>query len=174
MSSWQHIKAILALPFLVLVIIPLILLLVFRELWVGWNLYFPLSLLPTIVGCTLLAFGLVLMVKTNLLFARRGDGTLAPWNPPKKLVVLGIYRHVRNPMILGVLIILLGEAILFGSLAIFVWFIGFFMGNQFYIIRMEERDLSRRFGEDYIKYTKNVPRWIPRIRPWNELEENLN
>jgi protein-S-isoprenylcysteine O-methyltransferase Ste14 len=127
MSRWQHIKAILALPFLVLVIIPIILLLIFRKLRFGWNLFFPLNLLPIIAGCIFLVAGLILIVNTNLVFVREGEGTLAPWNPPKKLVVIGIYKHVRNPMILGVLTVLLGEAILFGSLSIFVWFIGFFV-----------------------------------------------
>ena len=55
------------------------------------------------------------MVWTNRLFATIGHGTLAPWNPPEKLVVRGVYRHVRNPMITGVFCILLGEAVFFGS-----------------------------------------------------------
>ena len=66
--------------------------------------------------------GLTLMVWTNRLFATVGHGTLAPWEPPQKLVVRGVYRHVRNPMITGALCILLGEAIFFGSWWLLGWF----------------------------------------------------
>jgi protein-S-isoprenylcysteine O-methyltransferase Ste14 len=70
-------------------------------------------------------------------------------------------------MISGVLCILLGEAILFGSLPLFYWFVFFLVGNLIYMPLVEERDLERRFGEDYILYKQNVPRWIPRSRPWD-------
>jgi len=100
------------------------------------------------------------------MFSTDGDGTLAPWDPPRKLVVKGIYRNVRNPMISGVLSILAGEAIFFGSMAIFEWFVFFVVLNAIYIPLSEEPMLAARFGEDYLSYKSHVPRWIPRLTPW--------
>jgi protein-S-isoprenylcysteine O-methyltransferase Ste14 len=166
MEKWQHLKSIILLPALVTLIIPTVLLLVTGEINLGWFLSFPLDIIPTVAGFTLIIIGLFLLVKTNQHFAKMGKGTLAPWDPPKKLVVCGIYRHTRNPMILGILIILLGEAVVFGSISLFLWFIIFLIGNHIYIIKSEEPDLVRRFKEDYLVYMKHVPRWIPRLKPW--------
>ena len=96
-----------------------------------------------------------------------GEGTLAPWDETRRLVVRGVYRHVRNPMITGVLCLLLGEASLLGSLPLLGWFALFLLANALYIPLAEERGLERRFGEEYLLYKRNVPRWIPRVRPWN-------
>ncbi|MFB0562739.1 MAG: isoprenylcysteine carboxylmethyltransferase family protein [Candidatus Lokiarchaeia archaeon] len=169
MGKWQHLKAIIFLPVMVTLIIPTVLLLVTRDIHLGWFLSFPLSIIPTVAGCTLVGIGLFLLVKTNQLFAKIGKGTLAPWDPPKKLIVSGIYRNSRNPMILGVLIILLGEAVVFGSIFLFLWFILFLIGNHIYIIKSEEPNLIRRFKENYLLYMEHVPRWIPRLKPWNGL-----
>ena len=106
------------------------------------------------------------MIWTATLFARIGKGTLAPWDPTARLVVAGPYRHVRNPMISGVLAVLLGEAALFGSLPLLVWFGAVFALNAIYFPLVEEPGLRERFGEDYERYRANVPRWLPRFRPW--------
>jgi protein-S-isoprenylcysteine O-methyltransferase Ste14 len=119
-----------------------------------------------LVGCGLIALGLLLMWKTIRLFRRVGKGTLAPWNPTQRLVVCGVYRHVRNPMISGVLCILLGEVVLFGSFPLFVWFILFLGLNMTYLPLIEEPGLEARFGDEYRYYRSNVPRWLPRVRPW--------
>ena len=100
--------------------------------------------------------------------------TLAPWNPTQKLVVHGIYRYVRNPMITGMFCILLGEAIFFGSWWLLGWFGFFVLVNVIYIPLLEEPGLARRFGNDYLLYRRNVPRWIPRLTPWEELPEPAN
>jgi protein-S-isoprenylcysteine O-methyltransferase Ste14 len=97
-----------------------------------------------------------------------GKGTPAPWDPPKSLVIQGPYRYVRNPMITGVLFMLLAEAIFFKSLPIAVWMIVFFLGNAVYFPLVEERGLEQRFGDDYWKYKTHVPRWIPRLRAWKQ------
>ena len=81
-------------------------------------------------------------------------------------MVQGIYRHVRNPMISGVFSVLLGEALLAASLPLFCWFILFVIGNAVYIPLGEEPGLVKRFGDEYLAYKKNVPRWIPRVRGW--------
>ena len=124
-----------------------------------------------VIGTLFVILGLTLMVWTNRLFATVGNGTLAPWNPPQKLIVRGVYQHVRNPMITGALSILLGEAVFFGSSWLLGWFGFALVLNLFYIPLVEERGLARRFGDDYLHYKQYVPRWIPRLTPWKGLSE---
>ena len=94
-------------------------------------------------------------------FTFAGRGTPAPIDPPKELVVRGLYRYVRNPMYVGILLILLGEAFLFASQRLFAYsafmFIVFFLVVTLY----EEPTLKQKFGESYRRYCKSVPRWIP-------------
>ena len=89
------------------------------------------------------------MVQTIALFAAQGQGKLAPWDPPKRLVVRGIYRHVRNPMISGVILILVGESLLVGSGALAAWCALVTLMNMLYIPLLEEPALEERFGEAY-------------------------
>jgi protein-S-isoprenylcysteine O-methyltransferase Ste14 len=119
-----------------------------------------------VLGALLAAVGLALIVQTVALFATVGEGTLAPWDPTERLVVRGPYRRVRNPMISGVLCVLLGEALAFGSTAVLVWFAIVFALNAVYFPLIEEPDLQQRFGADYDAYRAAVPRWVPRLRPW--------
>ena len=113
------------------------------------------------------ASGLALAVWTTSLFRTVGEGTPAPWAPPDKLVVRGPYRHVRNPMIAGVLLMLGAESLFFGSWPLAGWLTVFFLGNAIYFPLVEERALERRFGDDYRRYKANVLRWIPRWRAWD-------
>jgi len=94
----------------------------------------------------------VLLVATIRQFVTVGKGTLAPWNPTQRLVVRGVYRHVRNPMIAGVFLVLLGEAILAASLPLLGWFAFFVIVNAVYIPLVEEPGLVKRFGGDYLAY----------------------
>jgi protein-S-isoprenylcysteine O-methyltransferase Ste14 len=166
MNAFRQIRAVVLLPGIVTLVIPGALVCLTGAVDVGWSLTPPLSLLPSLVGLLLICIGLILMLKTVSLLATAGQGTLAPWDPAQKLVVLGIYQYVRNPMISGVLSILLGEAIFLGSLPVLGWFAVALLLNLAYIPLFEEPDLARRFGEDYMLYKKNVPRWIPRLTPW--------
>jgi protein-S-isoprenylcysteine O-methyltransferase Ste14 len=160
-----HIKALL-LPFTVAGATPAIILLLTSETSLGWGLASPYVYIIIVAGMIVIASGLRLLAYTIKLFFVIGKGTLAPWSPPRKLVVLGPYRYVRNPMILGVLIVIVGEAILFGSLWLAGYFALGFVANHFYFIYSEEPGLVKRFGKDYLDYKKNVPRWIPRLKPW--------
>ncbi len=108
------------------------------------------------------------MVAAISLFVTVGRGTLAPWEPTHKLVVQGVYRHVRNPMISGVLFVLLGESMITASLPLFWWYFFVVVVNAIYIPLSEEPGLVKRFGEDYVNYKRNVPRWIPRLTPWDD------
>lgn len=106
------------------------------------------------------------MIWTVAIFATFGNGTLAPWDPPVRLVVRGPYRHVRNPMITGVLLVLLAEAAFLRSLPLAGWWICFFSANAIYFPCVEEKALEKRFGADYRSYKAHVPRWVPRVTPW--------
>ena len=117
----------------------------------------PLALL----GGALIALGIGVIAWTVSLFASVGRGTLAPWDPTATLVVRGPYRHVRNPMISGVIAVLLGEAALFGSLAVLVWAAVVFAVNAVYFPLVEEPGLRRRFGAQYDEYAACTPRWLP-------------
>ncbi|HVO73616.1 MAG TPA: isoprenylcysteine carboxylmethyltransferase family protein [Ignavibacteriaceae bacterium] len=126
----------------------------------------PRYMFTTGPGLLLIFAGLILMALTISSFIKIGKGTLAPWSPTKKLVTKGLYAHVRNPMILGVLIILLGESIMFLSVNILAWAVIFFLINNIYFSVSEEPGLEKRFGDEYLNYKKNVPRWIPRLKPF--------
>ena len=115
-----------------------------------------------LVGGLLLGFGVGVIAWTVALFAGIGRGTLAPWDPPERLVVRGPYRHVRNPMIAGVVAVLLGEAALFGSLRLLAWAAVVFGLNAVYFPLVEEPGLRRRFGAEYDAYAAHTPRWLPR------------
>jgi protein-S-isoprenylcysteine O-methyltransferase Ste14 len=101
-----------------------------------------------------------------------GKGTIMPWDPSHRLVVAGIYQYVRNPMILSVIMIVAGEALLFASIWLGLVALIFFAINHVYFILSEEPGLEKRFGEEYMEYKKNVPRWIPRLRPWKPGQKN--
>jgi protein-S-isoprenylcysteine O-methyltransferase Ste14 len=167
METWKHLRAILLLPFLAAVVIPGVLLWLTGPDTLGLWQSAPATLVALpVLGGALICLGLVLVVATIRLFVTVGKGTLAPWDPTQRLVVRGVYRHVRNPMIAGVFFVLLGEAVLAASLPLFIWFIVFVVANVVYIPLVEEPGLVKRFGSDYLAYQRNVPRWIPRVRPW--------
>ena len=119
-------------------------------------------------GIICLAIGLALFFASLRRFAGDGEGTLAPWDPPRKLVVRGPYRYVRNPMISGVLFVLFGEALVLSSRPHFNWALTFLIINAIYIPLLEEPQLRARFGEAYAEYCRHVGRLIPRLRPWSE------
>ena len=112
--------------------------------------------------------GLILAIWTVSLFWLYGEGTAAPWDPPQRFIVRGPYRYVRNPMISGVLALLAAETLMLWSLPILCWLMLALVVNVVYIPFVEERGLAKRFGEPYLTYKENVPRWLPRLRPWME------
>jgi protein-S-isoprenylcysteine O-methyltransferase Ste14 len=102
----------------------------------------------------------------RLFAVKGGGGTPAPWEPIKNFVVLGPYRYVRNPMLIGVNLLLIAEAILLQSIPIFLWMVAFVIINTIYFALSEEPQLEKRFGQAYANYKRNVPRWIPRPTPY--------
>ena len=130
---------------------------------------FSSSLAPFVrpLGLLLIIIGLPLLFSTIRDFIKIGQGTLAPWDPTRKLVVHGVYRYVRNPMISGVISILFGIALLMNTVCHLAWAGLFTIANIIYMPLSEEPGLERRFGETYRVYKQNVPRWIPRLEPWD-------
>src|SRR5438034_1191665 len=118
-------------------------------------------------GRVVLALGLLLFLSSLRRLAAEGRGTLAPWDPPRQLVVRGPYRFVRNPMISGVVFILVSEAMLLTSRPHALWALTFLGINLVYIPLLEEPMLRLRFGKAYLEYSKHVPRIFPRITPWS-------
>ena len=161
MSILRHLLSILLLPFMVTVILPRWILTSWaaRDLrWMGT----PWQSVGYIAGTVVFAAGFALFVWCVLLFARVGQGTLAPWDPTQKLVAVGPYRYMRNPMITGVATMLVGETLFFGSALLAGLAILFIIVNQIYFLVSEEPGLERRFGASYADYRKSVPRWLPR------------
>lgn len=142
------------------------LLVYFFDSEIGWGLPGATAALPVLVGAGLVIPGLLLMRETITLFSRAGEGTLAPWDPTRKLVVRGPYLRVRNPMITGVSLVILGEGLALGSVPILIEFGLFALANAIFIPLFEEPGLVRRFGDEYVEYRRAVPRWIPRRTPW--------
>jgi protein-S-isoprenylcysteine O-methyltransferase Ste14 len=165
MTILRHLLAILLLPTVMAGVIPYYILSA-RPLaaWPPENL--P-GFAAVACGAVVLALGLALVVTTIRQFATEGRGTLAPWDPPQHFVVTGLYRHVRNPMITGVILVLCGEALLFRSNRVLEWTVTFAVINMVYIPLLEEPMLEARFGEEYREYKRNVRRWIPRLRAWD-------
>jgi len=162
---WEWLQIFIMLPGIALVIIPALIL-----LFTLYSGYSPrsLSFTPALFWLALLAvsLGLTLILWTGSLLKKIGMGTPASWDPPQKLVVLGPYRYVRNPMTIGEGLILLAEAMFLQSWPIAVWMVFLLTANGVYFRLVEEEDLKNRFGNRYLKYKANVPRWIPRLKPW--------
>ncbi|MHA2303288.1 MAG: methyltransferase family protein [Candidatus Thorarchaeota archaeon] len=166
MGTIRYVKGFLLEPFLGIFAVPVIIILFFPPPQYAWMLQLPLSVVIGSAGILLISIGLVLITATTFLFAQIGEGSAAPWDPPKNLVVHGIYRYTRNPMVLGVLFTVLGECILTLSIPLFLLFLFLFIGNHILFVKGEEPELIERFGEEYKLYMENVPRWIPRSTPW--------
>jgi protein-S-isoprenylcysteine O-methyltransferase Ste14 len=160
----RHLLAIVALPVTIAVLVPI---------WLARRYAAALTLpsdLPggvlQTVGGALLIVGLVLFGSSLHQIVTRGEGTLAPWDPPRRLVIRGSYRFVRNPMLTGVIFVLFGEALSLQSMPIIAWAGAFLLLNLLYIPLLEEPQLEARFGDEYRRYLRRVPRVLPRLRPW--------
>jgi protein-S-isoprenylcysteine O-methyltransferase Ste14 len=145
---------------------------------VGWVPYIyllrraappPLWSWPHLFALPPLLTGLLVYFACLWQFAKTGRGTPAPIDPPKKLVQRGLYRWVRNPMYLGVLLIVLGEAILFRHLTLLLYFVCLATAFQLFVVLYEEPEMRRRYGAIYSDYCNAVPRWLPR-KPRPRLE----
>ena len=118
------------------------------------------------LGLVPIALGAVLYIFCSGSFVFSGIGTPVPFTPTKKLIVTGFYRFVRNPLYIAGFFVLTGLGILFQSAGIL--FFGLVMFVMFHLtVLLEEAFLEGKFGESYKQYCKSVPRWIPRLKPYN-------
>jgi protein-S-isoprenylcysteine O-methyltransferase Ste14 len=165
-KTLRHILAILLLPFMAVIVLPAFLHNTAASYDSHWAETTPIAWAGYITGVLFAWLGFTLFVLCLNLFAIVGQGTLAPWDPTRKLVAVGPYRYVRNPMISGVAMMLIGQALFWGSWVIGLWAGIFIVINHTYFIWSEEPGLEKRFGESYMIYKANVPRWVPRLKPW--------
>jgi len=119
-----------------------------------------------VAGAALAGAGLLVLAACIRDFWRTGHGTLAPWDPPTRLVVVGLYRFVRNPMYLGVLFCVAGWAALAGSLLLLGYLLMLSVGFHLRVLLNEEPRLALQFAAEWTEYRAAVPRWVPRLRPW--------
>lgn len=118
------------------------------------------------LGALLVLAAAAVVIECFARFAWKGIGTPAPVAPTRQLVVSGLYRHVRNPMYVGVVTAILGQALWFGSTTLLIYGSFLFAGFFLFVLIYEEPALIRQFGAEYEAYCRAVPRWLPRIRPW--------
>jgi protein-S-isoprenylcysteine O-methyltransferase Ste14 len=173
-SPRRRLLASLIVPCIVLIAVPVVVLVLSGLTGGGWAKDPPLSVIVSFAGLVLVVLGLVLFVATVRLFSQYGEGSIMPWDPTQRLIVRGLYRHVRNPMHTGVFLVLFGEGLLLRSTALLVLVAAVVVLHLFYIPLSEERGLERRFGEIYREYKRNVPRWIPRWTPWEPSPQERN
>ena len=111
-------------------------------------------------GIFVFVIGFIIMLSCIISFAVKGRGTLSPVDPTKRLVITGLYRFSRNPMYVGVIMILIGEAIFFQSASLWMYSLFVLMAFNIFILLHEEPRLRKVFREQYNQYCKKVRRWI--------------
>lgn len=120
------------------------------------------------VGGALIVAGIPPLLDSFRRFAQEGLGTPAPLYPTDRLIVTGLYRHVRNPMYVGVAALIFGQALVLASVALLVWGAIVCLGFDLFVRSYEEPTLRRRYGVQFARYCASVPRWLPRLTPWKD------
>jgi len=167
MKSKEYLKVVLILPGNVLITIPLLIFLFTRN---SYSYYLAnLHSFLFYIAMLFLALGLLLTIwSVRTFYTKGGDGTPGPWRPVSNLIISGPYRYIRNPMILGVVDLLLFESALFTSIPLLLWAIAFLVLNIIYFKIFEEKELIQRFGTDYEDYKKKVSMLFPKFTPYNK------
>jgi protein-S-isoprenylcysteine O-methyltransferase Ste14 len=125
-----------------------------------------------VLGCAAaIIAGLIPLLESIWRFIVAGHGTLMPAVPTEHLVVSGLYRYVRNPMYVGVFMVIAGEAMLLRSRGVALELAYVLVGMNLFVRFYEEPKLSRTFGDEYTTYRSNVRRWLPRLTPWQSQQE---
>ena len=134
-----------------------------------WRVQSPaIARLPLWVsGAVLVAAGVVVLLDSFARFALKGLGTPVPVFPTQHLVVSGLYRYVRNPMYVAVLAVILGQALIFGSIGLLEYAAVAWLAAHVFVVAYEEPTLRANFGAEYQAFRAAVPRWIPRLTPWH-------
>jgi protein-S-isoprenylcysteine O-methyltransferase Ste14 len=136
----------------------------------GWTVQEPATWWGPlrVVGAVLLAAGAAVLLQAFVRFVAEGIGTPAPVAPPSQLVVGGLYRYVRNPMYMGGVAAITGEALVLGQPGLLIYAAGVLAASIVFVRAYEEPTLRSRFGEQYEAYRRAEPGWWPRRRPWNQ------
>src|SRR5947207_15608643 len=121
-----------------------------------------------VLGVALVAAGAVVLIQSVARFVTEGTGTPAPVAPTERLVIGGLYRHVRNPMYLGVAAVICGQALILGRPVLFVYAAVFGAVVWAFVTFYEEPVLRERYGAQYDAYRAAVPGWRPRLRAWRD------
>ena len=167
MKRKEYLKVVLMLPGNVLITIPFLIFLFTRNSYSYYLVGFGNFLFYA--AMFFLALGLLLAIwSVRTFYAQGGNGTPGPWRPVSNLVISGPYRYVRNPMILGVVDLLLFESALFASMPFLLWAIVFFVANIIYFKIFEEKELIKRFGTEYENYKYEVPMLFPKFTTYNK------
>jgi protein-S-isoprenylcysteine O-methyltransferase Ste14 len=119
---------------------------------------------PQVAGMIMVTIGTAIAFWCVFTFVFIGKGTPAPFDPPRKLVIRGPYRFVRNPMYIGAGMTLAGAALFYESLSVFIYTGLFFLITHLFVVLYEEPTLRRTFGDEYEAYFRRVGRWLPRPR----------
>jgi protein-S-isoprenylcysteine O-methyltransferase Ste14 len=131
-----------------------------------WDSSHPPAFLA-VPGAALIAAGVIVLLEAFARFVVEGRGTPAPIAPPDRLVVGGLYRHVRNPMYVAVGATIVGQALLLGQPWLLAYAAAFWAVVAAFVHGYEEPTLSARYGDQYTAYRRSVPAWWPRLRPWS-------
>lgn len=132
-----------------------------------WHFHQPVQFwwIAQAIGAVLICGGMVPLVDSFVQFFKSG-GTPVPVASPPRLVISGFYRYVRNPIYAGFMVILIGQALLFGSSGLLVYTVAAWCVGAAAVHFYEEPALTRKFGAEYQAYRHAVPAWIPRLTPW--------
>jgi protein-S-isoprenylcysteine O-methyltransferase Ste14 len=147
---------------------------------VGGLIPWALSTLPapsahrSIYGAVPMLLGTAVVMSATVSFYRLGEGTLAPWDPPRRIVVKNLYRFNRNPMYIGVVMVVLGWSVLTGNLWNYLYTAILPVGFHLRIVLYEEREMRRQFGKDWERYRRSVPRWGVRLTPYRTERETVD
>lgn len=135
-----------------------------------WQVKEPLAEITSfrILGVVLIVAGFPVLLDSFARFALQGLGTPAPIFPTRHLVVSGLYRHVRNPMYVAVVALILGQGLFFGNLRVLEYGIAVWMAFHLFVLIYEEPILRNTYGSEYQVFCANVRRWVPRLRPWRQ------
>jgi protein-S-isoprenylcysteine O-methyltransferase Ste14 len=140
----------------------------------GWEIHEPLPywVAAQAAGVLLICAGLIPTVHAFVQFAKAG-GTPMPLAPTQHLVVGGFNRYVRNPMYVGLLTVIVGQALLFGQLSLLLYAAVAWVVTASFVRWYEEPTLTRQFGDEYEAYRRAVPAWRPRLRPWTPSQRDV-
>jgi protein-S-isoprenylcysteine O-methyltransferase Ste14 len=167
-KTTDTLRALIGTLFFLLVLVPFFLILIPHQILSSPAQIHPFDIGEIrYLGIVPIALGVVIYVWCACSFVFIGIGTPIPFTPTRKLVVTGLYRFVRNPLYIAGALVLAGEAILFQSLGILIYSLVMFAIFNVHVF-IEEAELADRFGSTYERYHKSVPRWMPRLKPYDD------